>query len=178
MPVFFQLECYLICCRCECQPHFTGALCKECETGWLGEKCNISIQCTNHKMLNETSRHYTQPYGNGECDRIGDSDKSPQWSGDGWYRFTGAAGTKMATKKEVTKKYICGTAAAGHLDTDEHPDLAEGQSQDQKVCFHGSEGQCHRSTTVKIQECKGFYIYKLPNTPSCNWRYCGAGNNS
>ena len=112
------------------------------------------------------------------CDKDGRSNKSPQWSGESWYRFTGAAGTKMATKKEVTKKYICGTAAAGHLDTDEHPDLAEGQSQDQKVCFHGSEGQCHRSTTVKIQECKGFYIYKLPNTPSCNWRYCGAGNNS
>ena len=142
--------------------------------GWSGEKCNISIQCINHKTLNDTSRHYTQPYGNGECDRIGDSDKSPQWSGDGWYRFTGAAGTKMATKKEVTTWKMCGTYGAGHLDTNAHPDLADGQSQDQKVCFYGYTGQCHHSHTVTIQKCDGFYIYKLPNTPYCHYRYCGA----
>ena len=98
---------------------------------------------------------------------------SPRWRGEGWYRFTGAAGTKMATKREVTKDGICGTVAAGHLDTNAHLDLADGQSQDQKVCFNFGS-QCWRSTTATIQKCDGFYVYKLPNTPYCYLRYCGA----
>ena len=98
---------------------------------------------------------------------------SAQWRGTGWYRFTGAAGTMMATKKEVTKHHICGSHATGHLDTNTHPNLAEGQSQEQKVCFYYST-QCQWSTTVKIQKCDGFYIYKLPSAPTCSLRYCGA----
>ena len=80
----------------------------------------------------------------------------------------------MATKSEVTRDGACVTGASGHLDTDTHPDLLSGQSQDQKVCFYYHGTQCWRSTTVTIQECEGFYIYKLPNTPLCYNRYCGA----
>ena len=132
-------------------------------------------QCSDYKTLNDRSRHYTQPWGH-KCDRAGRGDTSPQWRGAVWYRFTGPAGTKMATKKEVTKYYICGTYAPGYLDTNTHPDLADGQSQDQKVCFYFSSlyNQCHWSTTVTIQKCDGFYIYKLPNPPVCRTRYCGA----
>ena len=152
---------------------------------------NYPPQCRDYKVLNEASRHYTQPSGDEKCDKTGDIDMSPQWSGAGWYRFTGAAGTKMATKKEVTKKNICGTSAPGHLDTDEHPDLAEGQSQDQKVCFYWQKikindfdqdgkrkiekDQCYESTNITIQRCDGFYIYKLPKSNfHCENRYCGA----
>ena len=133
---------------------------------------NYPSQCRDYKTLSEASRHYTQPT-NDYCDLTPYGDMSPQWSGDGWYRFTGAAGTKMATKREVTKGSICGTAAAGHLDTYAHPDLADGQSQDQKVCFYWGR-QCSWSTTATIQKCNGFYVYKLPNTPECYLRYCGA----
>ena len=134
-------------------------------------------QCQDYKTLDETSRHYTHTGRSYKCDRDPRHNKSPQWSGESWYRFTGAAGTKMGTKKEVTKNYLCGTHAAGHLDTNTHPDLAEGQSQDQKVCFYYNV-QCKWSTNITIQKCKEFYTYKLSNTPYCNMRYCGAGNNS
>ena len=145
----------------------------------------LPSQCHDYKTLNETSRHYKKPGGcksdvgcDVGCDGVLDMYRtSPQWRGAGWYRFAGAAGTKMATKSEVTKYSICGTAVAGHLNTNGHPYLAEGQSQKQKVCFYGFYGQksqCYRSTTVTIQRCDGFFIYKLPNTPSCSYRYCGA----
>ena len=136
----------------------------------------LPSQCRDYKTLNETSRHYTKPvnYGSPKCDMTGHSNTSPQWRGEGWYRFTGAAGTKMATKSEVTRDGACVTGASGHLDTNTHPDLLSGQSQDQKVCFYYHGTQCWRSTTVTIQECEGFYIYKLPNTPLCYNRYCGA----
>ena len=134
-------------------------------------------QCQDYKTLDETSRHYTHTGRSYKCDRDPRHNKSPQWSGESWYRFTGAAGTKMATKKEVTKYHICGTDAPGCLDTDEHPKLAEGQSQEQKVCFYWRHGQCHWYSTVTIQRCDGFYIYMLPNTPDCWLKYCGAGNN-
>ena len=137
---------------------------------------NYPSQCRDYKTLSEASRHYTQPT-NDYCDLTPYGDMSPQWSGDGWYRFTGAAGTKMATKREVTKRGICGTNLAGHLDTDGHPDLAEGQSQDLKACFYYTS-QCFESKTVTIQRCDGFYVYKLPNVYTCHGRYCGAGKKS
>ena len=132
-------------------------------------------QCSDYKTLNDPSRHYTQGRAY-NCDKPGQSygHTSPQWRGADWYRFSGPAGTKMATKKEVTNENMCGTRAAGHLDTNTHPDLADGQSQDQKVCFYQGTRQCYRSTTVTIQKCDGFYIYKLPNPPACSLRYCGA----
>ena len=121
----------------------------------------LPSQCLNYKTLNETSRYYTKPKGSPECDGGLDGHKtSAQWRGTGWYRFTGAAGTMMATKKEVTTNRICGSLAAGHLDTNTHPNLAEGQSQEQKVCFYYST-QCQWSTTVNIQKCDGFY--RLPS---------------
>ena len=131
-------------------------------------------QCSDYKTLNDHSRHYS--WGRVEikkCDRTGRSNTSPQWRGAGWYRFTGPAGIKMATKTEVTKKNICGTHAAGHIDANTHPVLAGGQRQDQKVCFYFSS-QCQWSTTVTIQKCDGFYIYKLPKPFGCAFRYCGA----
>ena len=131
-------------------------------------------QCFDYKILTDRSRHYSyyRPSGGVMCDS-GSGSRSPQFRGAGWYRFTGPAGIKMATKTEVTKKGMCGTHAAGHIDANTHPVLAEGQSQDQKVCFYFSS-QCQWSKTVTIQKCDGFYIYKLPRPPGCSFRYCSA----
>ena len=76
-------------------------------------------------------------------------------------------------KMPVKKPFMGPMQRDTWTDTNGHPDIADGQSQVQKVCFYWGT-QCSYSTTATIQKCDGFYIYKFPNTPSCSLRYCGA----
>ena len=81
--------------------------------------------CISYNELNDSNRkssYETPPYGPLLCD-----DKLPE----GWYRFVGAAGAKMATTK--VDRFHCGTAFPGWLN-DAHPTLEEGKAS-RKVCF-------------------------------------------
>merc|ERR1711962_1495519 len=63
-------------------------------------------QCLEYKWLNETSRHFSSGFHsttNRFCDAIGRSYAnllSPDWKGEGWYRFGLPAG-RLANKDEV-----------------------------------------------------------------------------
>ena len=88
----------------------------------------------------------------------------------GWYRFEGAAGTRLPTS--CTPDYRCGTSATSWL-TNGHPSVADGRVS-KRVCF-SYNGDCYyyRCVNIIIRNCGSYYVYELDRTPSCSYRYCG-----
>ena len=103
---------------------------------------------------------YHTPYALELCDR--------QLS-EGWYRFVGAAGTKMPTTH--VPKYRCGTGWSGWLDG-AHPTVEDGKVN-RKVCFGDQSTGCIFSTDISVKICGSYFIYKLQKPPFCSLRYCG-----
>ena len=115
--------------------------------------------CGNYHTLNSTIRAFSSPSGK-NCDQLGRGDKFPQWNGPGNYRFMGPM-KRMATKAEVSTKYVCGTHAAGYIeDPAAHDDLQVGHRKESvKVCFYYSR-PCQWNTTIAITHCfGGFFVY-------------------
>jgi cysteine-rich repeat protein len=103
------------------------------------------------------------------CDYTGGGYDPPDWVGPGWYRFTGAAGTQMATA--APGDYSCATHAACWL-ADPHPAANEGIVQ-RSICADWSPGDCWQTWEISVVNCGSFYLYNLPNTIACAYRYCG-----
>ena len=98
----------------------------------------------------------------------------------GWYRFMGAAGTKMPP--QVVPISRCGTDATGWL-SGSHPTVNQGAVR-RRVCFHwaGRDGRrrkydrpCMWSRYIRVLNCTTFLVYELipikDDTCVC---YCGA----
>ena len=85
-------------------------------------------------------------------------DKLPE----GWYRFVGAAGTKMPTTR--VPAYRCGTIYSGWLH-DPHPTVEDGDVF-RRVCFTGKGGSCKDTLLTSVKNCGSYYIYKLFRPPS------------
>ncbi|KAK3723811.1 hypothetical protein QZH41_019494 [Actinostola sp. cb2023] len=90
----------------------------------------------------------------------------------GWYRFTGQSGTRMATS--CVKKHHCGTQYPGWL-RGNHPSTDEGQVA-RTVCFTKDLDCCYWSVDVNVRNCSGFYVYEIDKKPDiCTFRFCGNG---
>jgi hypothetical protein len=113
----------------------------------LNDVCGSDICC-------DKTRHYPTP---------------PDWRGEAWYRFSGPAGTRMPDS--TPGENHCGTVAAGWL-AGGHPALGEGQVT-RTVYFDLSNDPEYWETTVSVINCGEFYIYRLPDTPTCALGYCG-----
>jgi len=89
---------------------------------------------------------------------------------NGWYRFHGAAGTRMPTA--CPPVFTCGGDAPGWLNGG-HPTVADGKVTRQ-VCFHWILGCCTSSTNIEVRNCGSFYVYRFSAPPTCFLRYCGS----
>ena len=88
---------------------------------------------------------------------------------DGWYRFVGAAGTKMPTTR--VPAYRCGTTYSGWLNG-AHPTVENGEVL-RAVCFSDISTGCRYKTQISVKNCSSYYIYKLYKPSQCPLRYCG-----
>ena len=122
--------------------------------------CSISVsECNSYNTLSGADRKVTYGQGNTLCDN----------ALTGWYRFVGAAGSKMPTSPPGTHR--CGTLATGWLNG-AHPTVAEGQVTRQ-VCFQWYGINCYWSTNIGVRNCGSFFVYNLKSPPTCTLRYCG-----
>ena len=87
----------------------------------------------------------------------------------GWYRFVGAAGTRMSTTR--VPAFRCGTDWSGWLDGS-HPTVKDGKVQ-RMVCFSDRSTGCKYSNIISVKNCGYYFIYKLQQPANCNSRYCG-----
>ena len=120
----------------------------------------LADPCYNYRNLSEANRQisYVTPQDSELCDN-----SLPK----GWYRFVGAAGTKMPTTR--VPAYRCGTVWSGWLDG-AHPAVEDGEVS-RKVCFSFRSTGCLTSKIILVKNCGSFYIYKFIK-PGCSSRYC------
>ena len=117
--------------------------------------------CRHYQRLRDPRRKYDPvATGGGECDI--------NLYKYGWYRFHGAAGTKMATESPGFNK--CGADFPAWLD-DVHPTVTEG-TVTRKVCINKGR-ECGVEHKVDVKNRTFFYIYKFHYSNECNFRYCG-----
>ena len=88
---------------------------------------------------------------------------------EGWYRFEGAAGTKMPTER--VPAYRCGTDWSGWLDG-AHPTVEDGEVRRDVSGSDRSTG-CKHEFKISVKNCGFYFIYKLFQPPGCPMRYCG-----
>ena len=122
----------------------------------------VADPCYHYKNLTDANRKisYKTPEGLSLCDN-----QLPE----GWYRFVGAAGTKMPTTR--VPAYRCGTAWSGWLEGS-HPTVEDGEVT-RTVCFSGHSTGCKYTTLISVKNCGSYFIYKQQQVPGCNSRYCG-----
>ncbi|XP_066023636.1 uromodulin-like [Pocillopora verrucosa] len=127
---------------------------------WNGIECEAD-GCYNYSTLNDSDRKSDRPSPTASlCDNL---------LVEGWYRFEGAAGTKMPTMP--VPEYRCGADFSGWLNGAE-PTVVDGDVNRQ-VCFTRRANTCEYSKQIKMKNCGSYFIYKLCKPPTCNSRYCG-----
>ena len=122
----------------------------------------IAEPCYNYQNLSDADRkssHVTPIGGQSLCDKL---------LSEGWYRFVGAAGTKMPTTH--VPAYRCGTDWSGWLDSTQ-PTVEDGEVR-KKVCFSDRSKGCMKIEHISVKNCGSYYVYKL-HPLDCNFRYCG-----
>ena len=117
--------------------------------------------CYHYQSLSDASRKssYKTPQYQEVCD-----DQLPEE----WYRFVGAAGTKMPTTR--VPAFRCGTNWSGWLDG-VHPTVEDGKVN-RKVCFNDINSDCKAIKNISVINCGSYFIYKLFRPPDCFMRYC------
>ena len=120
-----------------------------------------SSECQTYQILNSGTRKITYTTYHGYCDHS---------ISQRWYRFEGAAGTRMPTS--CTPDWKCGTHGTSWL-TNGHPSVGDGEVT-RRVCFSWSGNCCSYSVFfIKVRNCGSYYVYYLISTNGCNFRYCG-----
>ena len=121
----------------------------------------FTSECQNYESLTGADRKTTY-YSHSTCDDT---------LGPNWFRFQGAAGTRMPTSCPPINS--CDTSAPGWLNGG-HPTVADGRVTRQ--VYFSWESCCHWSTNIQVRNCGSFYVYYLSGTPDnnhCDLRYCG-----
>ena len=124
----------------------------------------LADPCYNYQILSDANRknsYVTPVYGPQLCDK-----SLPV----GWYRFVGAAGTRMPTTR--VPAYRCGTGWSGWLDG-AHPTMEDDKVY-RKVCFSDRVKSCKYTKTIFVKNCGSYFIYRLKTPPACSSRYCSA----
>jgi len=118
--------------------------------------------CHHYQNLTDAERKYDydSQTSYSECD-----DKLPN---KGWYRFQGAAGTKMATESPGFRK--CGANFPAWLNG-VLPTLAQGTVRSH-VCINKHK-ECGVKSFIEVKNCTSYYVYKFLSANACNFRYCG-----
>ncbi|CAB4001604.1 Hypothetical predicted protein [Paramuricea clavata] len=119
-------------------------------------------ECLGYRWLTKRSRNQKYLRRDGNCDK----------SLLGWYRFSGEAGSKIATSCVPT--WRCGTKASGWMNG-AHPTVAQGKVT-RKVCYSWRSNCCYLSNNIEVVSCGRYYVYKLGPPPTCYLGYCGSDN--
>ena len=70
----------------------------------------------------------------------------------------------------------CATGYVGWLETKTLPNEYETKSV--AFCFAVGYNDCYARRTGKVTNCKDYYVYYLPATPGCDYRYCATSATS
>ena len=126
---------------------------------YLFASISLDEACQKYQNLTDGTRKYDYKTVDSKCDDELEI---------GWYRFEGAAGTKMVTTCPPENR--CDTHFPVWL-SGNHPTVAEGTGQ-RNFCIHEGGDCCKHSFSIHVTNCNSYYIYKLFHPVKCNSRYC------
>ena len=156
--------------------------CAGCESGRNTCIFTKPDHCKEYMVLDEDDRnvdHYNKGCRDENntyvcyCDKDEASFTSSDWQGPGYYRIQSSAGTRLPESSPGESH--CGTTEVGWLSGEHHQNVFAEESM--TVCFDSTSYKndtCYYEANVTVTNCDGFYVYKLPDTPTCNLRYCAA----
>ena len=122
--------------------------------------CFLADVCQNYHNLTDKTRKSDYTTVASKCD----DGLTPDW-----YRFQGAAGTKMVTECPPMDK--CDTNFPIWLKED-HPTVDEGEVR-REVCIHRNGNCCYEGRYfINVKNCSSYYIYNLFHQGVCDARYC------
>ena len=146
---------------------------------------DLPEQCSEYTILDEPERSVNNKNsrcrdkkGNWICyyDDFGEegyADASPQWKGAGYYRLMQPAGTLLP--EYAPGDFSCGTQHTGWL-KGKHPEDS-GSEVNMTACMdydRGDRYDCKYHFDIKVTNCKGYYVYFLPDITNNGYaRYCG-----
>ena len=85
--------------------------------------------------------------------------------------MTGAAGNRIPEKNPHSSH--CGTDHPGWM-RGVHPSTPGDQAV-ASICFDwGSHGDCASPINIVVIHCGDYFLYNLPDTHECRYRYCGS----
>ena len=119
------------------------------------------MNCYNYFVLNTADRSVNYSATADKCDDTLDFNL--------WYRIAGAAGTQIPEKEVPFRR--CGARYPRWMDG-VHPSVEDGVVT-RDVCFVLGENRCRWKLEIKVQDCGGFFVYKLAAPNYCDQRYCG-----
>jgi len=115
-------------------------------------------QCTNNNKLSKNNRMIN--FGSGtfsDRDGLGDD-----FSGAGFYKVTGQAGSELAAANPGGNK--CGSVSTGYLKTSQRPGPGK-TLHGVTVCFPYEKNNCQWNTTISITNCGSSFVYNLQEVP-------------
>lgn len=121
-------------------------------------------QCLNYTNNTDSTRNigYTQSIN--YCDNVSPFVNTTS----SWIRFLDPAG-KVIPNSPVSPNR-CGTVATGWY-AGQYP-TAFYTTATSVVCYYYTTNTCADCSLISITNCKTFYVFLLPEPPSCNYRYC------
>jgi len=119
-----------------------------------------SVNCYNYLVLNTADRSMNYSATADKCDDTLDFNRR--------YRIVSAAGSQIPEMEVPYRR--CGARFPGWMDG-AHPSVEDGVVT-RDVCFVLGENRCRWLSKIKVQNCGGFFVYKLTAPSYCNQRYC------
>lgn len=122
----------------------------------------LPSQCYSYVPNTDGTRSISYGVRSSGCDSASTFGSSPAW-----VRFSGAAGTVLASSAPSINS--CSTDAPGWY-TGSYP--SAGGTTSGTVCYNWNGNTCNWSNAVSVTNCNGFYVYQLTTPPNCSLRYC------
>jgi hypothetical protein len=70
----------------------------------------------------------------------------------------------------VVAPLLCGTGSTGWYNG-VYPSIP-GQTVNGNTCFNWNGNTCNWSTSIRVTNCNGYYVFYLVPPPVCSLRYC------
>jgi hypothetical protein len=121
-------------------------------------------QCLNYTLDIDQTRNTDYTASIGFCDNISPFNNATPI----WFRFQSPAGIVVANAP--VPPYHCGAVATGWY-AGQYP-ISDFTTATSIVCYYYSTKTCTACNLISVTNCQTFYVFLLPEPPSCNYRYC------
>ena len=139
----------------------------------------LPLQCSQYMTMSSSTRKFDYFNTDYQCDKsstISNREDWPSedWSGPGWYRVMGGAGTQLSTHAFTNRTDgFCKTIIGGWITGGNLQSTTPGQIVSRTIKFdRPGWSRTDINHDISVTNCDGFFVYNLPGVGGCSLRYC------